>query len=159
MTIETPYKRSITSVGQTMPFQIAVDMEKYALFALKTHMWEFLFDEELPVIRSMEIDNAMVYVVDIYKADIPQIISKKRERLIQSFVDRFTIIHPSNMFCKVYEYKDSDLEKVKNWVYPEQLTVKFEKGEVHVNLYNIPDYSLMYDQINISLYYTCNETE
>ena len=157
MPIETSYIRDISAVGQKMPYLLSVNTEQYALFALKTYIWPFLFEGEIPSIRSIEKDDKMVYVIDIYKGEIEQTISKKRANLIKSFVDRFTILHPSNMYCRVFNYSNCEKDIVKNWVYPPDIPMKFEDGYVYANLYEVPDYAFMYDQINISLYQTCNQ--
>jgi hypothetical protein len=128
---------------------------RYALFALKSHLWKYMIPGEEPVYMTETINGWAVYVVKVYKAGVEQTISSKRTRILQETIDHYTKVDPHNMYCRAFDYSSRERAIVEQWPYPPEIKVKFENDHVYINLHNVPDYKLMYDEINISLYYSC----
>lgn len=156
--IFTPYKRTSLDNSDILPRLVVNTIVPYALFALKTHLWSFMFEGEAPTFKTVEKDGYVWSVVIIVKAGEELIISDTRARVIESFVMEFTKNKPENMLCEVYRCdSEEEMEIAKRWTYPSFVTVVFENNRVLVNLFEVPDYSELYDVINISLYYTINQ--
>ena len=148
----TPYIRNVSPEYWQSTRGVHDNTDRYKLFALRTQIFPLLNEGEEAVYRRILLNGGMRMVMNVMLGGEVMELPVHRRDELQEFIDKF--FSSGSNDCLLMIINKDDSSKVLTWPFPENINVYVKHGMLFADLSKVENYSEVYDDMNIGIYYS-----